>query len=115
MPASGGIISNAQDMMIFLRAFMEGELFSVSHLNRDKWHEIQFDHHQYRNGMMRFQLTGFWSIFGNYELIGHSGSTDGFAFYCPEKEVYLVGTTNQASDPSRQYRLMYQLIGGHSI
>ena len=111
MQANGGIISNTHDMMIFLRAFMEGELFPVFYLENGEWNDIQFDHHQYKNGMMRFQITGFWSIFGDYELIGHSGSTGGFAFYSPEKEVYIVGTTNQASDPSLQYRLVYQLIG----
>ena len=112
MQANGGIISNIHDLMVFLKAFMEGELFPVSYIERGEWNDIQFDHHQYRNGMMRFQITGFWSIFGDYELIGHSGSTGGFAFYSPEKEVYIVGTTNQASDPSLQYRLVYQLIGG---
>ena len=61
--------------------------------------------------MMGFELKGVWSLFGSYELIGHSGSTGAFAFYCPEKEVYIVGTTNQATDPAIQYRLMYQLIG----
>ena len=34
MGASGGIISNVNDLMIFLRAIMEGELFSISHINR---------------------------------------------------------------------------------
>ncbi|ABR47745.1 beta-lactamase [Alkaliphilus metalliredigens QYMF] len=111
MGASGGLISNVNDLMIFLRGFMEGELFSSSHIDRGDWNEIQFDYHQYRNGLMRFELTGVWSLFGSYELIGHSGSTGGFAFYSPEKEVYIVGTTNQATDPSIQYRLMNQLIG----
>ncbi|MEJ6952288.1 serine hydrolase domain-containing protein [Natronospora cellulosivora (SeqCode)] len=112
MKSSGAIISNVNDLMIFLRAFMEGELFSISHLDRGDWNDIQFEYHQYRNGMMRFEITGIWALFGCYELIGHSGSTGAFAFYFPEKEVYIVGTTNQATDPSISYRLMYQLIGG---
>ncbi len=111
MRANGGIISNLNDLMIFLRAFMEGQLFSISHINRGDWNDIQFYSHQYRNGMMRFKMAGIWSLFGNYELIGHSSSTGGFAFYAPEKEVYIVGTTNQMTDPSIQYRFIYELIG----
>jgi len=33
-----------------------------------------------------------------------------FAFYCPDEEIYVVGTLNQVTDPSVQYRLMNQLI-----
>ncbi len=41
--------------------------------------------------------------------IGHSGSTGSFAYYCREKALYLVGTTNQLAAPSRSIRLMMQL------
>ena len=108
--ASGGIISNLDDLMVFLRAYIEGQLFSVSYLDQGEWNEIQFDFHEYKNGMMRFEITGVWALFGSYELIGHSGSNNTFAFYSPDEEIYLVGTLNQVTDPSVQYRLMNQLI-----
>jgi len=60
--------------------------------------------------MMRFEITWIWALFGSYELIGHSGFNNSFAFYCPDEEIYLVGTLNQVTDPSVQYRLMNQLI-----
>jgi D-alanyl-D-alanine carboxypeptidase len=108
--ASGGIISNLDDLMVFLRAFMEGRLFSPSHLDYGEWNEIQFEFHEYRNGMMRFNLTGAWALLGAYEFIGHSGSNSSFAFYCPDEELYIVGTLNQVTDPSVQYRLMTRLV-----
>jgi len=108
--ASGGIISDLDDLMVFLRAFFEGQLFSESHLDSGEWNEIQFEFHEYKNGMMRFEITGVWALFGSYELIGHSGSNNSFAFYCPDEEIYVVGTLNQVTDPSVQYRLMNQLI-----
>jgi len=108
--ASGGIISDLDDLMVFLRAFFEGQLFAESHLDSGEWNEIQFEFHEYKNGMMRFEITGVWSLFGSYELIGHSGSNNSFAFYCPDEEIYVVGTLNQITDPSVQYRLMNQLI-----
>ncbi len=108
--ASGGIISNLDDLMVFLRAFIEGQLFSPSHLDEGEWNEIQFEFHEYRNGMMRFNLTGVWALLGAYEFIGHSGSNSSFAFYCPDEELYIVGTLNQVTDPSVQYRLMTRLV-----
>ena len=108
--ASGGIISDLDDLMVFLRAFFEGQLFSESHLDGGEWNEIQFEFHEYKKGMMRFEITGVWALFGSYELIGHSGSNNSFAFYCPDEEIYVVGTLNQITDPSVQYRLMNQLI-----
>ncbi len=108
--ASGGIISDLDDLMVFLRAFLEGQLFSSSHLDSGDWNEIQFEFHEYKTGMMRFKITGVWALFGSYELIGHSGSNNSFAFYCPDEEVYVVGTLNQVTDPSVQYRLMNQLV-----
>ena len=96
--------------MVFLRAYIEGALFSESHLDRGAWNEIQFEFHEYRNGMMRFEITGVWVLFGSYELIGHSGSNNSFAFYCLDEELYVVGTLKQVTDPSVQYRLMNQLM-----
>lgn len=72
----------------------EGRLFSSSHLDDGEWNEIQFEFHEYRNGMMRFKLTGVWVLLGAYEFIGHSGSNSSFAFYCPDEELYIVGTLN---------------------
>lgn len=34
------------------------------------------------------------------EIIGHSGSSGSFAFYCPSKQVYIVGTLNQTEKKS---------------
>lgn len=110
MGANGGLISTLDDLMVFLRAFKEGNLFDISHIERGEWNDVEFDYHKYRNGMMRFQLTGIWAIFGSYELIGHSGSTGAFAFYSPEKEAFIVGTTNQATDAAATYRVIIQFL-----
>ena len=82
-----------------------------THIKRGGWNEIQFEYHEYKNGMMSFKLDGIWALFGSYELLGHSGSTGDFAFYSPEKEIYVSGITNQATDPSIEYRFLYQLLG----
>lgn len=108
--ACGGMISDMDDLAVFLKAFLEGDLFSSAHLESGEWNEIGFEFHEYRNGMMRFELTGLWALLGTHELIGHSGSNNSFAFYCPDEELYIVGTLNEVSDPSVQYGLMIRLV-----
>ena len=33
-----------------------------------------------------------------------------FSFYCPEKDIYLTGTVNQAAYPDLSYKLMVKMI-----
>jgi D-alanyl-D-alanine carboxypeptidase len=44
------------------------------------------------------------------ELIGHSGLSGAFSFYCPQKDTFLTGTVNQIADPSLSFRLMLKLL-----
>lgn len=45
------------------------------------------------------------------EFLGHSGLSGAFAFYCPEKELYLTGTVNEISRPDLSFRLMLKVVG----
>ncbi len=91
-PASGGAISTAREMMVFIKAFFGGGLF-----NKDIFHQLEnykklqitFYPIQYGGGYMRIPLGGLSVLFmGKGELIGHSGSTGSFAFYYPEKDLF---------------------------
>jgi CubicO group peptidase (beta-lactamase class C family) len=44
------------------------------------------------------------------DLIGHAGSTGAFAFYEPNKDLYLVGTFNQIDNPARPFRFMPRVV-----
>jgi D-alanyl-D-alanine carboxypeptidase len=101
----GGIVSTARDNLTFLRGFFEGRLFDPAWFEQmtARWNRIFFPM-QYGYGMMR---VNFPRVFFP-EYIGHSGSTGSFAYRCPERSLYLVGTVNQIADPSRPIRLMMQ-------
>ena len=102
--ASGGLVANRTENMIFLKAFMEGKLFDSSHLNEMKeYNYLQFYPMQYGMGIMRF------SFFGAPELIGHSGSTGTLCYYCPEYDVYVTGAMNE-QDESKGIRQVCQLV-----
>jgi len=107
----GGIVSNARESIIFMKAFLGGILFPESYLKEMKqWRKIFFPL-EYGYGLMRFKLPRFLSYFKpSPELIGHSGASASFLFYCKDKDLYLAGTLNQLKERSRPFHLMMNLI-----
>jgi D-alanyl-D-alanine carboxypeptidase len=108
----GGLVSNVEDSLQFLQAVMEGGLFeNTSTLERMKnWKRIFFPM-QYGLGLMRFKLPRFFSPFSPApELVGHSGSSSAFLFYCDDAKLYLAGTLNQLENRGRPFRLMLKII-----
>ncbi|MBD7985055.1 beta-lactamase family protein [Sporosarcina sp. Sa2YVA2] len=111
--ASGGGISTARDLMIFIKAFFTGRLF-----DEKVFHELEFINRlqvsmfpiHYGAGLMSIPLNGFATLFmGKGELVGHSGSTGSFAFYLPSKDLFFVGDVNQISNPALPIRLVMRL------
>jgi len=106
----GGIVSTSDELMRFLKAFFTGKLFPIEYFDEMKrWNKIFFPL-QYGVGMARFKLPRLFSPFkAAPELLGHSGLSGAFAFYSPEKDLYLAGTVNQMHPPDISYRLMIRL------
>lgn len=102
-PASGGGISTARELMVFIKAFFRGELFEKDIFKQlKKYNKLQLTMYpiQYGGGYMRIPLNGLPTLFmGKGELAGHAGSTGSFAFYYPEKDLFLVGDVNQMANP----------------
>ncbi|MFF2092197.1 serine hydrolase domain-containing protein [Paenibacillus sp. NPDC058174] len=107
----GGLVSTAEELMRFLRAFFDGTFFPQPYLEElYAWNKIFFPL-QYGKGIAKFQLPRIFSPFHSPpELIGHSGLSGAFAYYSPKKDVYLCGTVNQISPPSLSYKLMLQIL-----
>ncbi|MBS4208595.1 serine hydrolase domain-containing protein [Bacillus sp. FJAT-50079] len=111
--ASGGGISTARELMIFIKAFFGGNLFKKDVFHQlEKYNKLQTSMYpiQYGGGYMRIPLNGLSSLYmGKGELIGHSGSTGSFAFYFPDSDLFLVGDLNQLANPALPIRLAMQL------
>jgi CubicO group peptidase (beta-lactamase class C family) len=109
--SDGGIVSTSEELLQFSQAFFEGRFFSkelISGLRH--WNRIFFPLES-GIGIHRFKLPWFFSPFKPFpELVGHSGLSGAFAFYCPAKNLYLAGTVNQISQPQISYRLMLKLL-----
>ena len=108
----GGMVSNVEDSLRFLRAVMEGDLFrEPSTLERmQNWRRIFFPM-QYGLGLMRFKLPRLLSPFSPApELVGHSGVSSAFLFYNKDSQICMAGTLNQLKDQGRPFQLMLKLI-----
>ena len=109
--ADGGLVSTAEESMLFLKAFFGGKLFPQKDFDAMKnWNNIMFPL-QYGMGLMRFKLPRIFSPFKAMpEFLGHSGLSGAVAFYIPEKNVWITGTINQVHDPGYSFRLMIKLL-----
>jgi CubicO group peptidase (beta-lactamase class C family) len=108
----GGMVSNVEDSLKFLRHFMEGKLFThpMTLQRMKRWKSI-FSPFQYGFGLMRFKLPRIFSPFSaTPELIGHSGASSAFLFQSDIGQLYIGGTLNQLENQRRPVQLMLKII-----
>ena len=114
--ASGGIVSNASENMVFMKAFFNGELFPKEYLPElYKWNKLDLKMAglEYGCGLMRCKMAKVVELFyPNLELIGHAGISGSFAFYCPAKELFITGTLNQLARSNMPFPFMIKLLHG---
>ncbi|KMW59664.1 D-alanyl-D-alanine carboxypeptidase [Candidatus Rhodobacter oscarellae] len=111
MGPDGGIISTLDEMMIFLRAFMQNQLFKPENAAQMRqWNRLFFPLH-YGYGLMRIKLPRWMTLLrATPELIGHSGASGSFAYYAPEPDIYVIGTFNQTDAPRRPIGFMFKVL-----
>ena len=108
--ADGGIVSTAEDMIVFLRALNEGRIVRPESLKQmHDWRPWRFPL-QYGLGTMLFRLPGRASAAtGLTPLWGHSGSTGSFLYYSPADDLYVAGTVDQTEAKAKPF---FSLIRG---
>jgi len=105
------IISTAKDQMTFLKAFFSGYFFSKERLNElEKWNNIFFPF-KYGIGIQKFHIPRILSPFHPVpDMIGHCGSTGSVAFYVPDMDLYITGSTNQQARPNIAFQTTIKII-----
>lgn len=96
--ASGGLVTTAEDLSRFIRAFAEDRIFR-DHASRDAmltWTPTGEHGVQYGLGVRRFDLDQL-GMPGFGELWGHTGFLKAFMLYWPKRQVSICGTLNQSA------------------
>lgn len=119
----GGIVSTLDDLMTFMRAFVRGTLFEHRRTlgeRERRWNRFGFHPTalrtpgwpiEYGLGVMRFHLPRvFTPLRPMPAVIGHSGATGTWLFHCPELDVLLAGTVDQATAAAVPYRLVPKVL-----
>ncbi|OJF93585.1 serine hydrolase [Alkalibacterium sp. 20] len=95
----GGIVSTAEEVMIFLKGFFEGRFFPKEKIeDMKKWNIIlpPPSLFSYGIGLEKLFVPRIISPFKPItEIIGFWGQTGSFAWYNPDTDLYFTGTTNQ--------------------
>lgn len=99
--AEGGLVSKADEVMIFLRAFFNGTYFPKSNLDELKTNYRMIlipGQFYFGTGIEKLWVPRFMSIKKPIkDIIGFWGQSGAFAFYHEETKLYFTGTINQAS------------------
>lgn len=124
------LYSTADDQLRFLHALVGGEVFESAatlELMQQRWNRFGFPRDaaalrapswpaEYAVGIMRFQLPRLLTPRQRMPaVIGHTGSTGSWLFYCAELDLLLCGTVNQASAGAVPYRVtptLLRMFGG---
>jgi CubicO group peptidase (beta-lactamase class C family) len=121
------LYSTLDDTILFLRALVRGEVFedpATLGLMTSRWIRFGFPRDmaalrapgwpiRYGLGMMRFRfrIPRVRTPGGELpELIGHSGSTGSWLFWCPQLDLFLSGTVDQATAGALPFRFVPRLL-----
>lgn len=116
-----GINSTAGDMITFLRGLMDGELFQSPETlvkMQDNWRRFGFPLDraalrapswpiEYGIGMMRFRMPWLLTFTAPMPpVLGHTGSSGCWLFYCPELDIFLAGSVNEVTAAAVPFKLI---------
>jgi CubicO group peptidase (beta-lactamase class C family) len=109
--AEGGIVSTAEEMILFLKVLNDGRIIRADTLElMHNWHKLQFPL-QYGYGTMYFKLPWFFNLVMKVPPIwGHSGSTGSFLYYSQDLNLFMAGSINQVDSKIKPFILMGKVM-----
>jgi CubicO group peptidase (beta-lactamase class C family) len=120
-----GIYSTASDMITFMRAFINSEMFQCGEtleVMQRNWHRFGFPLDraalrspgwpvEYGMGLMRFRLPRLFTPTDHMPaVLGHTGSTGCWLFYCKELDVYFVGSVDEITAGAVPFRIVPKIL-----
>ncbi|WP_319589613.1 serine hydrolase domain-containing protein [uncultured Draconibacterium sp.] len=108
--AGGGLVSTGSDLIKFQHALFSGEIISAETLKTMQNWVPETRGMEYGFGLRKVTFKKLFPTLPDLTVIGHSGSTGSFMFYCPELDVYLAGTLNQTDKVKESVVLMVKVL-----
>lgn len=114
MASFNDLYSSADDTLRFLAALMRGELFAepaTYELMEERRNRVIWPLIHYGLGMMHFKIgrlnaPGFRPV----TLVGHSGATGSWLFYCPELDLRTTGTVDEMRARAFPFRFIPRVL-----
>ena len=106
----GGLVSTTQDLIQFLVAFQEDKIVKKeTRLAMQHWvHETKGM--EYGFGIRKVSFKNRFDTDTKLEVIGHTGSTASFLWYCPQLDTYIAGTLNQLESSKSTPGLVHDIL-----
>jgi CubicO group peptidase (beta-lactamase class C family) len=120
-----GIYSSSADMITFLRGLISGQVFRTPETlaaMQSNWFRFGFPLDraalrspgwpiEYGIGLMRFRLPRILTpITPMPSVLGHTGSSGCWLFYCPELDTFLAGSVDEVTAGAVPYRILPKIL-----
>ncbi|KJD34243.1 beta-lactamase [Tamlana sedimentorum] len=106
----GGLVSTTQDLIRFFKALNEGLILKkATRLQMQNWVDETVGI-TYGFGIRKVFFKTLLNIETSLEVIGHTGSTGSFLWYCPQLDTYIVGSLNQLEASKSTTHLVFDIL-----
>ncbi|WP_375334351.1 serine hydrolase domain-containing protein [Flagellimonas sp. C4] len=106
----GGLVSTTQDLIQFLRAFQDDKIVKKeTRLAMQHWVR-ETKGMEYGFGIRKVSFKNLFDTDTKLEIIGHTGSTASFLWYCPQLDTYIAGTLNQLEASRSTPQLVFEIL-----
>lgn len=106
----GGLVTSTDDLIKFLKAFNNDEIVNKdTRLMMQSWVEesIGFD---YGYGIRKTSFKELTGSNTDLEIIGHTGSTASFLWYCPQLDIYISGSLNHLEASKSAMNMVFDIL-----
>lgn len=108
--AGGGLVSTTEDLLRFHQALFSKKIVSEYSLSEmQDWHPESIGSY-YGFGLRKYVINEISKDLPNLTVIGHSGISGSFSFYCPELDVFVAGTFNQSNQIEKAIEFLMQTL-----
>lgn len=108
--AGGGLVSTARDLNRFQMALHTFQLVTAETLEKMQQWIPESKGLYYGFGLRKVSSAERFSSNFNLNMIGHTGSTSSFMFYCPDLDIYLSGTFNQINQVQKSITAPFTIL-----